>query len=219
MFRTCTKEDIRRFIDLIENEMNYRASTIQKYKKILKYFYKVIYGKNEFYPEQVKWFSIKVSKDKARESFDLDNAEYLEEDEIKIVTNSASSVQRKATISCMYESGARPEEFLLLLDNQPSNNFIEGKSKISVDPALFPNKPFIILNIRRVLKYSVEEDAHATILDHDSNEITVEQLVDRYYDNPSNYFDSEDKEPIRVREEDDCRSSLQNSDNSDRFDF
>jgi site-specific recombinase XerD len=113
-FRDCNTENIRKFIDLIENEMNYKASTIEKYKKILKFFYKVVYGKNEFYPEQVKWFSIKVSKDKIRESFVLDNAEYLEEEEIKVAVARASSVQRKAIISCMYESGARPEEFLML---------------------------------------------------------------------------------------------------------
>jgi hypothetical protein len=76
-FRDCTTEDIRKFIVLIENEMNYKASTIEKYKKILKFFYRVVYGKNESYLEQVKWFSIKVSKDKIRESFVLDNAEYL----------------------------------------------------------------------------------------------------------------------------------------------
>jgi len=113
-FRDCTPEDIRKFIDLIDNDMNYKASTIEKYKKILKFFYKIVHGKKEFYPEQVKWFSIKVSKDKMRESFVLDNAEYLEEEEIKAVIARASSVQRKAIISCMYESGARPEEFLVL---------------------------------------------------------------------------------------------------------
>jgi site-specific recombinase XerD len=122
-------EDIRRLIDLIENEMNYKASTIEKYKKILKFFYKVVYGKNEFYPEQVKWFSIKVSKDKARESFILDNAEYLEEEEVKVVIKSASSVRRKAIISCMYESGARPEEFLTL---QNTDVKIDSKGAIFI---------------------------------------------------------------------------------------
>jgi hypothetical protein len=53
-FMDCNTEDIRRFIDLIENEMNYKALTIEKYEKILKFFYKVFYGKNAFYPEQVK---------------------------------------------------------------------------------------------------------------------------------------------------------------------
>lgn len=128
-FRDCTTEDIRKFIDVIENEMNYKASTIEKYKKILKFFYKVVYGKNEFYPEQVKWFSIRVSKDKIRESFVLDNAEYLEEEEIKVVIERASSVQRKAIISCMYESGARPEEFLML---QNTDIRIDSKGAIFI---------------------------------------------------------------------------------------
>jgi len=111
-FRDCTTEGICKFIDIIEYWMNYKPSTIEKYKKILKHFYKVVYGKNEFYPEQLKRISIKVLKDKARESFSLDNADYLGEEEIRAVV--ASTVQRKAIISCMYGSGARLVEFLML---------------------------------------------------------------------------------------------------------
>ena len=113
-FRDANKEDIRALIDFIENYKNYSPSTIEKYKIILRLFYKVVYGNNKFYPEQVNWFSIKVSKDKSRNSFVLDMAEYLDEDEIKKLINCSSSIQRKAIIACMYETGARPEEFLNL---------------------------------------------------------------------------------------------------------
>ena len=110
----ATKEDIRALIDFIENHQNYRPSTIEKYKIILRLFYKVVYGDNKFYPEQFNWFSTKVSKDKSRDSFTLDMAEYLDEDEIKKLIGSSSSLQRKAIVACMYETGARPEEFLNL---------------------------------------------------------------------------------------------------------
>jgi integrase len=40
--------------------------------------------------------------------------EYLDEEEIKKLIISSSSVQTKAIIACMYETGARPEEFLNL---------------------------------------------------------------------------------------------------------
>jgi integrase/recombinase XerD len=40
--------------------------------------------------------------------------EYLEEDEVQKLIESIDSVQKKAFSSCMYESGARPEEFLRL---------------------------------------------------------------------------------------------------------
>jgi site-specific recombinase XerD len=122
-FRDSLTHDIRRLIDYIENEKDYKVSTIVKYKKILRLFYKVVYGNNKFYPEQVSWFSIRVSRDKACESFSLDNAEYLEEDEIKQVISCAGSIQRKAIIASMYESGARPEEFLRLQNTD-----------ISIDP-------------------------------------------------------------------------------------
>jgi site-specific recombinase XerD len=113
-YRDANKEDIRALLDIIENQRNYKPATIEKYKIILRLFYKVIYGNNKFYPEQVNWFSIKVSKDKSRDSFTLDMAEYLDEDEIKRLIVSSSSLQRKAIIACMYETGARPEEILNL---------------------------------------------------------------------------------------------------------
>ena len=104
-----------------------------------------------------------------------------------------------------------------LFDSESSNNYIDGRSKISVDPALFPHKEYIISQVQRVLKYSTEEDVHATILDHEGKEITVEELVNRYYDNPDDYFDSGRNETINVGETvDNCRPSIDNSDNSQK---
>lgn len=64
----------------------------------------------------------------------------------------------------------------------------------------------------------MEEDVHARILDHDGKEITVEELVNRYYDSPADYFNSGYVKPTRVCE-DDCGSSLHNSDNSQKDGF
>jgi len=86
-YRDVNQEDIRALIDFIENHQLY-----------LRLFCKVVYGNNKFYPEQVNWFSIKVSKDKSRNYFTLDMAEYLDEDQIKILIKSASSVKRRAVI-------------------------------------------------------------------------------------------------------------------------
>ncbi len=90
-FRDSDKDDIRVLIDFIENryfkQKHYKPTTIEKYKIILRLFYKIVYGKNKFYPEQVNWYSIKVSKDKYRDSFTLDLGEFLEEDEIEKVNN------------------------------------------------------------------------------------------------------------------------------------
>ena len=103
-----------------------------------------------------------------------------------------------------------------LFDSQSSNNYIDRISKISVDPASFPHKEYIISYIGRVLKYSEEEGVHATVLDHNGKEIRIEDVVTRYYDNPSDYFDSVNKELINTCEEssDNCSPSVENSDNS-----
>ena len=71
-----------------------------------------MYGNNEYYPDTVKWFSVKVSKEICDSQKTLDTAEYLEEEEIERLVEYAPSIQKKAFIGCMYESGARPEEFL-----------------------------------------------------------------------------------------------------------
>ena len=40
--------------------------------------------------------------------------EYLEEEELQKLIEAAPTAQKKAFLACMYESGARPEEFLRL---------------------------------------------------------------------------------------------------------
>jgi integrase len=65
-------------------------------------------------PEQVKWFSSKVGKEKVGKETNMDMAEYLEEEEIQKLVEAAPTLQNKAFLACLYESGARPEEFLRL---------------------------------------------------------------------------------------------------------
>ncbi len=104
----------------------YKASTHEKFRVILKVFYKVVYGNNEIYPDCVKWFSVTVGKEIKSKEKALDIKEYLEE-EIPILIENASTLQKKAFLACLYESGSRPEEFLrlsnLLVYNKERNNF------------------------------------------------------------------------------------------------
>ena len=74
----------------------------------------MVYGNNEYYPDCVKWFSVKVGKDKHSQERGLDIAEYLEEEEIPIMIENSTTFQKKAFLACLYESGSRPEEFLRL---------------------------------------------------------------------------------------------------------
>jgi integrase/recombinase XerD len=114
----ATGEDLRSLLHWIDNK-GYKASSNEKFRKVLKFFFKVVFGNNKYYPDQVEWIYTKVSKEKAREhtSNTVDMAEYLEEDEFQKLIESIHSVQKKAFIACMYESGARPEEFLRLTNS------------------------------------------------------------------------------------------------------
>jgi integrase/recombinase XerD len=112
-FKDANKDDIRSLLKWMEDK-NYRASTHEKFRRILKFYYKVVYGNNEHYPEVVKWFSVNLGKEKHGKETNMNIAEYLEEEEVKKLIEAAPTAQKKAFLACMYESGARPEEFLRL---------------------------------------------------------------------------------------------------------
>jgi site-specific recombinase XerD len=115
-FRDASKDDIRNLLKWMEHK-SYKASTNEKFRQVLKLFYKLIYGNNEYYPEQIKWFSVKLGKEKSGKETSMDMAEYLEESEVQKVIDSAPTLQKKTFLACMYESGARPEEFLRLMSS------------------------------------------------------------------------------------------------------
>ncbi len=46
------------------DKKDYKASTIEKFRIILKSFYKIIYGKNKKYPKSVDWFPVSIGKDR-----------------------------------------------------------------------------------------------------------------------------------------------------------
>jgi site-specific recombinase XerD len=132
-FVDCKKEDIKSLFVWMDTK-NYKASTHEKFRKILKIFYKAVFGKNEFHPDSVNWFSTQVGKEKKSQERDLDIAEYLEETEVPLLIDAASTIQKKAFLACMYESGARPEEFLRLtnidikFDTNGAILFLRGKT-------------------------------------------------------------------------------------------
>ena len=83
-FRDATREDIKRFVDYLEDN-NYTLATQHTYKSIIKKFFKVVYGKNEYYPEAVAWIKNKVSKDKRMKEEQLSYEQFLTEDEVKLL--------------------------------------------------------------------------------------------------------------------------------------
>jgi integrase/recombinase XerD len=132
-FVECKKEDIKNLFSWMDTK-NYKASTHEKFRKILKIFYKVIFGKNEFHPDTVNWFSTQIGKEKKSKERDLDIAEYLEENEVSLLIDAAPTIQKKAFLAIFYESGCRPEEGLRLtnLDVKFDTNgailFLRGKT-------------------------------------------------------------------------------------------
>lgn len=95
-----------------------------------------------------------------------------------------------------------------LFDNNSSNNYIDGKSKITVNHALFPHREYIISQIHGVLKYSETGGGSVRIQDHEGKDLTVEELVNIYYENPSVYFDLEGKEMDVYRDNNDNLGSF-----------
>jgi hypothetical protein len=79
-FRDAHKDDIRSLFKWM-NDKNYKASTHEKFRRILKFYYKVVYGNNEHYPEVVNWFSVNLGKEKHGKETNMNIAEYLEEEE------------------------------------------------------------------------------------------------------------------------------------------
>jgi integrase len=112
-FKDSHKDDIRSLFKWMDDK-DYKASTHEKFRRILKFYYKVVYGNNEHYREAVSWFSVNVGKEKLGGETNMNSTEYLEEEEVQKLIEAASTLQKKAFLACMYESGARPEEFLRL---------------------------------------------------------------------------------------------------------
>ena len=59
-FVDCKKEDLKSLFLWMDSK-KYKVSTHEKFRKILKIFYKIVFGKNEFHPELVTWFSTQVT--------------------------------------------------------------------------------------------------------------------------------------------------------------
>ena len=65
----------------------------------------------------------------------------------------------------------------------------QDKTKIKVkDPSLYPCKNLIIESFRTIIEYDAED---YQIVDENDQEITLEELADRYYNNPGEYFEKD----------------------------
>lgn len=60
-FNKATKEDIWSLLKWMDDK-GYKASTHEKFRRILKFFYKTAYGNGEHFPEEVKCICVRVGK-------------------------------------------------------------------------------------------------------------------------------------------------------------
>jgi hypothetical protein len=77
-----------------------------------------------------------------------------------------------------------------LFDSDQSNNLLQSNHILITNPILYPDKQYIISKIRHVLKYSSEKACNIVekIVGHENKEISIEEIVDTYYNNAENYF-------------------------------
>jgi hypothetical protein len=78
----------------------------------------------------------------------------------------------------------------ILFDVNNPNNFAHDKKIQVVDFAIFPSREYLISKINEVLRYSYQSNDLTRIEDHEGKEVNVEELVDRYFSNPEDCFES-----------------------------
>ena len=76
-----------------------------------------------------------------------------------------------------------------LFENDSSNNLSQKTKLIVEDTTIYPSKEYLISKIQEVLGYLENNNLIIKIKDHDGNEISVEELVERYYKDPQEYFE------------------------------
>jgi hypothetical protein len=79
-----------------------------------------------------------------------------------------------------------------LFDSGQSNNISQESKIVIKDSAMFPDKQYMVSKIQAVLGYSARQGYFTKILDHGNKEIAIEELIDRYYHNPDDYFIMDD---------------------------
>ena len=66
---------------------------------------------------------------------------------------------------------------------------LSQETKIEVlDSAIFPDKTYLKTSILTVCNYTIQKGLEYKIISPDKKEITIDELVDRYYNNPEDYF-------------------------------
>jgi hypothetical protein len=82
-----------------------------------------------------------------------------------------------------------------LFDSKQSTNLSQESIIVVIGSPMFPDKQYVTSKIQAVLGYSARQGYFTKILDHEENEITIEELIDKYYNNSDEYFALDDHGP------------------------
>jgi hypothetical protein len=104
------------------------------------------------------------------------------------IDKTQSELDKRSNI--YYPVIATKSKNIKLFENDSSNNLSQQNKLIVEDPTIYPSKEYLISKIQEVLRYSKNNDLIVIkIKDHEGNEISVEELVERYYKDPQGYFE------------------------------
>jgi len=117
-FSSATKEDLIELVSSMDSK-DYSEYTVYDFKIVLKTFYKWLKGKDEEFPEVIKWLKPKLRNEKHKLPEEL-----LTVEEVEKLANATTNPRDKALILVLYESGCRIGELLYLkLKNVQFDNY------------------------------------------------------------------------------------------------
>jgi hypothetical protein len=70
-----------------------------------------------------------------------------------------------------------------------SNNYLHKHRIVVRSPSIYPDKQYIISQFREIERCSISWGLKTTIKDYDWSDLSIEQLVNKYYSDPSECFD------------------------------
>jgi hypothetical protein len=96
------------------------------------------------------------------------------------IDKTESEIDKRANI--YYPVLTNTTKYIKLFENERSNKFSQQTKVPVIDSTMYPNKKYLISKIQQVLEYyTTNPDLELKIKDHEGNEISVEELVERYY--------------------------------------
>jgi hypothetical protein len=112
-----------------------------------------------------------------------------------------SVLDRRAKI---YYPLVETKKYINLFYLEEKNNFSQEINKIVVNSSRFPNQVFLLAVLELILKYYSAEGYIITIKNSKDEEISLEELVEQYFDKPEDYFEiKKEKELEKTQQKED----------------